>query len=169
MKRHLLTLSALLLVAPQLTSCRSHSIREGVWKLSMHVQTGLPEDMEVPDRLVAVHIGKDSTGEGEVAEIGPVEEADAPQAPVEGGESGKRPDHPSLELRSMWADIRSKNDNEPPRVQIEGADGFWRFLMWGVVKQHTYVQGLHFSATLRDPKRHLVLEGWWEMRWVRDF
>jgi hypothetical protein len=143
-----------------LGGCGGTMVREGVWEITWNIQessTRLP--WNVPKRTVQVRVEKDSSGEGEIVEISPL---DVPPS----GTTEER--NPAMDIRPMYGDVRVRAEDEPASIQIESADAYWRWVMWGVVRSSEYITGTHFGARLRQSHRSVVLEGWWTMRWLRE-
>lgn len=149
------------LTALSLAGCGGTIVRDGIWEITWNVQessTRLPWD--IPKRTVKVRVEKDPSGDGEILEMTPI------GALASDDNSEGR--HPALELRPMYGDVRVRREEEPPSLQVEAADAYWRWVMWGVVKSSEYISGTHFAARRRHGRQAVVLDGWWSMRWLRD-
>lgn len=157
MTRYLLTLS-IVLFAALAAGCQSHSIREGVWMLTWHLQdTRTQESIEpyleankatVHQVEVLVEWGDETPGE--VVEIRPISSH---------SQVGKKS---TRRLPPLFGDI-PVGGNE---LTIRGGDNSFEFRMIGRVESETHVIGRKVLARMRLDDE--ALEGRWSMKWVSD-
>lgn len=165
MKRALVVAILSVLTFP-LAGCGGTMVREGIWEITWNIQessTRLP--WPVPKRIVKVRVEKDRSGDGEIVEISPLFDAAAEHASTAEDQDGR---NPALEVKPMYGYVRVQAEDQPPVMQVEAADSYWRWAMWGIVRSSEYVTSTHFAARLRRSDKLVVLDGWWSMRWIRE-
>ena len=161
MNRTMLLAPALLMLA----GCTGYHIRDGIWELGIEAQVSTTREMLRVKHLVKVSVGNDEASDAQIAEIAALDNQEPkPPAPHD-DEEGSIID-PTTVLRPMYADIRVKDEDKGPIIQISDSDEDWIWQMVGIVKNSKSVWGSHFGARAR--LKPIVLEGRWYMRWLRD-
>jgi hypothetical protein len=148
------TLVALTLFASLSSGC-SHSIRDGVWELSLDIYFNGTNEAATPwigPREVLVKVETASGGSGgeedamEEIEILPVDKEDG--------------------LKPLYGDILEAKTRNHHRVIIQHVDKDWVFQLIGYVYNPHEIRGERCYARARFEQ--LSLEGEWKMKWLRD-
>ena len=144
--------AAILLPAAAFSAgCSGQTVRDGIWELSFDlafVDTGESVSDLVRSREVLVRSTSDSRGE-EVIEVIEI----APLSRIEN-------------VSPMYGEIRSGHVSPKPIITIMHTDRDWAWQMFGYVRDDESIVGNRFYG--RTKHEQLVLEGRWEMKWLRD-
>ena len=151
MTRRLLVSIPVLTILAAGAGCRSHSIREGRWEMTLNAQdltskqaVDLPE-YTTYDVRVRLDWADDGNELVEIEKLGT-----------------------EISLRRMYGDIIHRDDGSPPAVSIKSqSDALWVFTLQGVVVDETEIKGTAFVARHRQD-RDTVLNGRWEMVWTSE-
>ncbi|MBN1441741.1 MAG: hypothetical protein JXA90_03480 [Planctomycetes bacterium] len=160
MKSPYRTLSLLALLAPLAAAgCSSHSLRSGIWELSVQAQDyETHEAVEIPPREVRLAIEWDDENAG----------LEAVELEMLGSDEPLRFRSIYGQVKSIGAEAGLASDATDRVFHVPRAgDTFWQFNMIGEVKSDTLVSGTRFMARHKQHDKQ-ILTGRWELKWLRD-
>jgi hypothetical protein len=144
--------AALLLAAALGSGCASHSIREGIWRLSFEAQNAeTRERVAVPVQQVSVRVEWGSEQPGEAVEL----------TPISSHSPGRTKD--TSILKRMFGRIKPGGEE----IELWHSDSQWESRLAGRIVNPEYINGQGFLARSHLAER-IMLEGRWEMSWVSD-
>lgn len=154
--------------ASGLTSCSSHSLRPGIWEITIHDvhRMDTNEPLIIPKREARLEIDwakrdKDPDVIEEVA-------LDYIASTAGTGETTAAGSPPSP--KSMFADIESREEREEKIFRLKAEDGYWIWRMSGVIRNSEHIFGTRFDARILRSSLTAFEggSGSWSMRWLRD-
>ncbi len=131
-----------------LSGCASHSLREGVWELSLDdVEDYWTKSPVVhPKQRVKLAIDWKSDGDGEVVEIQRTES----------------------DLSPLYGDVFGTGKSVNTRkIRINGTDHFYIFRFDGIVRDPETISGLRFLLRHRF-EENTSFTGRWNMKWISE-